>query len=272
MARVVLVFLLVVSVVAAESPLGLVKIQPETAAAFDRYVARAETKMKTWPRPQLRKGELRVEPGGDPAEVPGGMIQDWTGAMFLPGATLASVQAVLQDYGNYMLYYKPEVIDSREISHKGDDYEIFLRLHEKHILTVVLNANYHVEYRMPDAEHLWVTSHSRRIAEVKDPGKSYTDEFPAGNDSGYLWRLNSYWHFEAADGGVYAQCEAISLSRDVPLGLGFLLKGFLQSFPKESMQNTLRGTRDAVEKRRAGRPASSGRRVYTVPHRRRTES
>ena len=226
-------------------------MQAETSAAFDRYVAQAEAKMQNWPRPRLRKGELRVQPGGDPDAVPGGMIQDWTGMMFMPGAELASVQAVLEDYPNYKNYYKPEVIDSREIGHSGGEYDIFLRLHEKHLLTVVLNADNHVEYRVPDAQHLWVTSHSTRIAEVKDPGKSYTDEFAVGDDSGYLWRLNSYWRFEVADGGVYAQCEAISLSRDVPLGLGFLLKGFLQSFPKDSMMNTLRGTRDAVEKRRA---------------------
>jgi hypothetical protein len=46
------------------------------------------------------------------------------------------------------------------------------------------------------------------------------EEVPPGKDSGFLWRLNSYWRFGAADGGVYARCEAISLSRDVPAGLG----------------------------------------------------
>ena len=58
--------------------------------------------------------------------------------------------------------------------------------------------------------------------------------------------MNSYWRFEEADGGVYAECRAISLSRDVPLGLGFMLKGFLEKFPKESMVNTLRVTKAAV--------------------------
>lgn len=247
MARVVL--LLFPMVLAAQSPLGSVKIRPETAAAFDSYVAQAEAKIKDRPRPSAR--ELKVQPGGAPDPVSDGMIQDCVGTMFLPGATLASVKAVLQDYANYKNFYKPEVIESREVSHSGDDYEILLRLYEKHILTVVLNANYHVEYRMPDPQHLWVTSHSTRIAEVKDPGKSYTDEFPVGNDSGYLWRLNSYWRFEAADDGVYAECEAISLSRDVPFGLGFLLKGFLEDFPKESMINTLRGTRDAITRHKS---------------------
>jgi hypothetical protein len=93
---------------------------------------------------------------------------------------------------------------------------------------------------------------------VKDPGKSTTEEVAPGADSGFLWRLNSYWRFEAADGGVYARCEAISLSRDVPAGLGWMLKGFLESFPKASMANTLRGTRTAVENLKAVNPVPAG--------------
>jgi hypothetical protein len=120
---------------------------------------------------------------------------------------------------------------------------------------VVLNTTYRIRYAMPDARHLTVTSRATRIAEVKHPDKSYTEESPPGDDTGFLWRLNSYWRFAAADGGVYARCEAISLSRDVPLGLGWMLKGFLDRFPKESMQNTLRGTRDAVVNRK---PVNSG--------------
>jgi len=100
---------------------------------------------------------------------------------------------------------------------------------------------------MPDPNRLIVTSRSTHIGEVKDPGKSYTEEVPLGQDSGLLWRLNSYWRFEAADDGVYARCEAISLSRDVPAGLGWMLKGFLETFPRESMVNTLRGTSAAVQ-------------------------
>jgi len=32
------------------------------------------------------------------------------------------------------------------------------------------------------------------------------------------------------------------------LGLGFMLKGFLEQFPKESMVNTLRGTQKALSR------------------------
>lgn len=175
------------------------------------------------------------------------MIQDWVGRMFIPGATLAQVRSALQDYADYKTFYAPKVIDSKLLSHSGNDYDVLLRLREEHLVTVVLNATYHIQYRTLDPQHLVVVSRSARIAEVKDPDRSYSDEYPPGDDSGFLWRLNSYWNFEAADGGVYARCEAISLSRDVPIGLGWMLKGFLQSFPKESMLNTLRGTRAAVE-------------------------
>ncbi len=205
--------------------------------------------------PKLRDGKTHIEAVDAARNLhpPGAMIQDWVGSMFMPGATLPQVRSVLQDYANYKNYYRPKVIESREISHRtnppqGDQYDVLLRLYEKHILTIVLNSTYRIRYESPDPNRLIVTSRSTHVGEVKDPGKSYTEEVALGDDSGFLWRLNSYWRFVAADGGVYARCEAISLSRDVPPGLGWMLKGFLESFPKESMMNTLLGTRAAVQK------------------------
>jgi hypothetical protein len=235
------------------------KLTEEANAAFDRYVQQAETRIRNASISDggLQGGELRIVSGdsGD-AKAPGAMIQDWVGTMFIPGATVAQAQAVLRDYANYKNFYAPRVIESREIAHHGDEYEAFLRLYEKHVLTVVLNTTYHVRFNAPDAQHLMVTSYSTRIAEVKDPAKSYEAERPVGNDTGFLWRLNSYWRFEAVDGGLVARCEAISLSRDVPFGLGFI-KGFLERFPKESMLNTLDGTRRAIQSRRASSQPSN---------------
>jgi hypothetical protein len=252
---------------AAQPSFPFEKLSSETAAAFDRYVEAAESRMnrnlppdrflradsKPELKSKLRGGELRIESGraadsADEITIAGGMVQDWIGMMFIPNATIQQVRTVLQDYENYKNFYKPEVIESKLLAHQGDDYDIFLRLYEKHILTVVLNASYHVLYGMLDSRRMSVISHSTRIAEVKDAKHSYKEERPVGDDTGFLWRLHSYWRFEEADGGVYAECQAISLSRDVPLGLGWMLKGFLERFPKESMLNTLRGTRAAVAK------------------------
>src|ERR1700730_15043861 len=261
---------------AAQSIYAFAELTSQTASAFDRYVDRAEARMQADLQParflhvdakpelqaKLRGGELVIESAskshaGTEAEIPGGMIQDWLGMMFLPGATLQDIKAVLQDYGNYKNFYKPKVIESKELAHNGDEYDVFLRLYEKHVLTVALNTTYHVRFAMLDPQRMHVTSRSTRIVEVQDTKKSYTEEKPIGNDTGFLWRLNSFWRFEAADGGVYAECEAISLSRDVPLGLGWMIKGFLERFPKESMLNTLRGTRAAVAARSVSSPASA---------------
>lgn len=228
-------------------------LTPETSAAFDRYIGLTEAQRKAdlstdrfLRLGRVRGGEVRVEPlitldNGKKIAVPDGMIQHWMGAMFIPGVTIAQVTAILQDYPNYRTFYKPEVIESKQISHQGDEYDVFLRLYKKRILTVVLNTNYHVRYAMVDAHRTYLISRSIRIAELKDG-----TELPVGDDTGFLWRLNTCWRFEQADGGVYAECEAISLSRDVPGFLSWMIKGFLEKFPKESMLNTLRGTKSAV--------------------------
>lgn len=248
------------------SVLNASSLTPETTRAFDRYTEAAEASMtreidaghfldnegSAAEKTKLRGGEVRTDPCSPPQDidVPGGMIQDWRGAMFVPHATIQTVKAALQDYDNYKQFYKPEVIESKQSSHRGDEYDIFLRLRKKQMwLTVVLNSEYHVRYGQPDRRRMFVISRSTRIAEAKDPDRSLTEEKPVGRDSGFLWRLNSYWRFEEADGGVYAECRAISLSRDLPPAVGWMIKGFVNKFPKESMQNTLRGTKAAVEGR-----------------------
>ena len=239
-------------------------LSPNATAAFDRYVAEAEANMSARPVRDLnlRGAQPRIEArdAANKLNAPGAMIQHWVGTLFMPGATIERVQAVLRDYANYKRFYQPRVIDSRVLAHSGDEYDVALRLYEKHVITVVLNTTYHVRYEMPDAQHLVVMSRSTHIGEVKDSAGSYDVEAPAGDDSGFLWRLNSYWRFEAGDGGVYARCEAISLSRDIP-GLLIPLKGFFSRFPRESMENTLRGTQAAVE----GRTSIGELRMFTVP-------
>ncbi|HEV3317371.1 MAG TPA: hypothetical protein VG488_10395, partial [Candidatus Angelobacter sp.] len=77
-----------------------------------------------------------------------------------------------------------------------------------------------------------------------------------GKDSGYLWRLNTYWRFQEKDGGVYLQCEAVSLTRDIPIGLGWLLRPLVTKIPKESLNKILGKTRDVVQKQNSSQPSA----------------
>ncbi len=244
------------------------ELRPATLAAFERYVSEREAGIESEVRgpetgflwssaspgrlERVRAGNVVTESrtGKDARSIPDGLIHDWTGAVLLPNARLAPVLAMVQDYDHNKDNYRPEVIDSRLLAHEGQDYRVYLRLLKKKILTVVLNTEHDVRYFPLGATRCHSRSRSTRIAEVEDAGKPDERELPPGKDHGFLWRLNSYWRFEEKDGGVYVECEAISLTRDVPTGLGWMISPIIRSLPKESLENTLRATAAAAAKLR----------------------
>jgi hypothetical protein len=61
--------------------------------------------------------------------------------------------------------------------------------------------------------------------------------------------METWWRMVEADGGVYVQSEVVSLTRDIPAGLGWLIGPFVTSIPREPLTFTLDATRRAVESR-----------------------
>ena len=235
----------------APTAAGFADLSPTTALAFERYLRSAETAIGQRPQSRTRQKTITVQTAldaGNEIKVPGGLVQDLLGSTFLPNVTIPQVRAVLESYPRYKEWFAPEVIESKLVKQEGDRFHVFLRLYKKQFITVVLNTTYENRFSSPDSKHLMVESRSTRIAEVKNPRISYDDEYPVGHDSGFLWRLNSYWRYEEVDGGVYVECEAISLSRDVPFGLPFIRK-FVERFPRESMENTLDSLAKAMKPR-----------------------
>jgi len=256
------------------------ELKQKTADAFNRYVAVTEQRManelKTgngflYPdhpagnRPgemrdayqRLKHGEILVARqettlDGKQVDVPDGMVHHWVGIVFIPGANLEQVVAVARDYDRRAEMYKPEVIASRTIFHQGDEYRIFLRLYENRFTTVVFNTDYNIHWGRLGDSRAYSDSLSTRVAEVKDPDHPEGPEEPVGQGHGYLWRLNTYWRFEEKDGGVYVQCEALSLTRDIPYGLGWLIKPLVTKIPKQSLDRALGRTREAVLERMKG--------------------
>lgn len=235
--------------------------RPDTLLAFDHYVQVTEKQMEQnqhqgkflvlgqVPHQNIVTQEHKTIENGAEITVPHGLVQHWLGAMFIPKAKLTEVKSVMQNYNEYQRIYKPDVIASRLIRQDGDNFDIFLRLYKKQIFTVVYNTTYRVNYSAPDAKHLLIRSHATRISEVQDSAHPDAGEKAPGEDHGFLYRLEAYWRFEEADGGVYVECEAVSLSRDVPALVQTAFNRFIQRFPIESMRNTLAFTRTAVLQR-----------------------
>lgn len=247
------------------------ELKAATVESFDRYVRTKEAKndedlagravflwIDSLPEPargkasaELRRGQIITRHDqcapAPCASIPGGLIHDWVGIVFVPGVSMPQAIAALEDYDQDAGYYQPQVMRSKLLERSGDDFRVFLRLKRAQILTVVLDTEYDIHYTHWDATHASARSYSTRIAEVEHAGEPQEREKPVGDDRGLLWRLYSYWRFYQADGGVYIQCEAISLTRDVPAGLGWLVRPFIDKIPADSLRFTLEATRKAIE-------------------------
>jgi hypothetical protein len=135
------------------------------------------------------------------------------------------------------------VVRAKILSHTGDDFRVFMRFRQTKIITVVLDTEHEVRYQRLDSMRAASRSISTRVQEVENAGTSNEHDLPEGEDNGYLWRINSYWRFLERDGGVYVQCESVSLTRDIPVGLGWLAAPFVESIPRESLSFMLIATR-----------------------------
>jgi len=249
-------------------------LEPQTVAAFDRYAALTDAEFSAelarrepflWveglPKDdrakveaQLRAGEVVVErletlDHGRPIPAPGGLIHRWIGTAFIPGATLAQTLQFERDYDHQQEFFQPNVQRSKILRHDGDDFTIELVFYKKEVITSAVDTEHAVHYGSIDATHAWSRSHTTRIQEVENPGETNPRLAPEGHDRGFLWRMNTYWRFEEKDGGVYVESQSISLTRDIPTGLGWLVGRFVTSVPKDSLTFTLEATRRAVLQR-----------------------
>ena len=238
-------------------------LNPRTHDVFGSYIHEAETEMEQtllgrgpflWSdsnserAQRVRGGEVVAQfwSGRGPVRVPRGLIHDWIAAAFIPDSTAEDTLALIQDYDNHKKIYKPEVIASKLISRQGNDFQVYLRLLKKKIVTVVLDTYHDVHYDRVNGTRWICRSHTTRIAEVEGAGTPQEQVQPPDRGHGFLWRLNSYWRFQGREDGVCVECRAVSLTRDVPFGLGWMIEPIIQKLPKESLINTLNATRHGV--------------------------
>jgi hypothetical protein len=276
LAGVSLAMLLAASCLASE-------LQQATIEAFNHYVEVAEQQMQSslredgpflWIdfRPkakrdalyaQLRAGQfvirqLNTEDDGREVDIPEGMVHHWVALAFIPGATLKTAEAVLGDYDDYAKIYAPEVRRSRIYGRDADGFKIYLQLYKDSPRRVSYNADFDVRRMKFGPDRIASSSISTRIAQLEDPSQPDGKEYPVGQDSGYLWRMNDYWRYEQKDGGVFMQVEAITLSRDVPAFLGWIVRPVIRKLARQTMAELLEANRRAMENPQEYAPHAAG--------------
>lgn len=231
-------------------------------ADFGRYVGTVEARLTAQrgtngplvagaARAQAKSGELLIEkltPEKD-ADLPGALLHDWRGTAFAPGATAADFERLMRDFPAYSHVYAPQVTRAAIASHDMDRYHVSMRVRQKHVITVVMDTSYDVAFGHRDPAHGWSTSRSTTIQEIAEAGSNKERALGPKEEHGFLWRLNTYWTYEERDGGLYLQIESVSLTRSIPTGLGWAVRPFVESVPRESLEFTLRKTFEALENR-----------------------
>jgi hypothetical protein len=260
----------------AACSIGLAAVlNPSTAAAFQQYVRLTEQRMNaevaksdrflwidTQPparRAELQKGlqqggviieRLETRDGTKEIDAPDGLIHHWIGVVFIPKVSVKEAVTLMQDYDNHATYFAPAIAASNTLERDAERFKVALRFHVKKIITVTMDTENEAEFFHPSPDRAHSRIRSTRVTEIADAGTPREKAKPAGEENGFMWNLNTYWRFLERDGGTYIQCESLTLSRDVPFALAWIIRPIVTQMPKESLTFTMGKVREALVKLR----------------------
>jgi hypothetical protein len=236
---------------------------PAALAAFNAYTRGVEARLvqqhrsgsgflATGPAEEtrLRSGELVIERLTPTAtgDLSGALLHHWRGTAFAPGAHAADFERLMRDFNTYPQHFAPQVVQAHVLAQSGDRMQAWMRVRQHHIITVVMDTTYDITFGQLDVQHGYSLSRSTRTDEIEAAGTPAEHALSPRQEHGFLWRLNTYWSYEERDGGLYLQVEAVSLTRAIPSGLGWAVRPYVESIPRESLEFTLRSACSALRK------------------------
>jgi len=236
----------------------------ESLAAWKAHVAQARTALnqcaqandsllliarKDAVEQRVREGRIVVThtAGGGILHVPNGLIHDWTGAVFIPGAHAADVTAGLQNYDAYAATYRPAVSESHLIASRGNEFRYRLKFQSDSFgIKAGLRGDFESSYWTPDAQHNYSTTEAIRLVELANPGTPSERELAPEEAHGYIQRMFTIVRYTEADGGVFVEVEAMSLSRDIPGAVRWAVAPLVERFSRQVLTTTLEKFRTSV--------------------------
>jgi hypothetical protein len=262
---------LVLSTVVLSDASLVARLRPETVTAWNAYRAGVESRRsqeradrgrflaldflptRAGDRRAALAGDLvtrrfdRARSGAARVDVPSGRVHHWLGVVFIRGTSVSELLSRLEHDDPPAI--QEDVLTSSVLSRAPGVLRTYLRLRRTKIVTAVYNTEHEVRFERIDQARGASTSVATKIAEVRHPGTPEEVELPPGDDRGFLWRLDAFWRYEAVPGGVLAECESISLSRDVPALIDYVAGRIIAGTARESMEKTLLALRDRYERR-----------------------
>jgi hypothetical protein len=197
----------------------------------------------------IRQGTVLVVPvishGIRP--VQGGLIHDWIGGIFIPGATTARLRAVTHGYDRYKEFYKPLVTDSTALSCMAAQQRFSMTWHTRVSgVAAAMTGEYEVRDVRIDAHRGYTIATTVRIQEIENYGNPGQRLLPPDTGRGLIWRLHSISRYEERDGGVYLETEAFALTREIPFMVRWFVTPIVNRVSINSLTTMLSQTKDAV--------------------------
>ncbi len=247
---------------------GICEAPAAATAAFNAYVGKVESRLAEQHRSQkgflvsaapnsqtdvrLQRGELIIEPLTPASEsgLPGAMLHHWRGTAFVRGARAGDFEHLMKGFSGYPQRFSPQVVRAGvDLPNGGqipDHFTASMRVRQRHVITVVMDTTYDISYGRLDPQHGYSVSRSTHISEIASADTAKEHALGDDEEHGFLWRQNIYWSYEEHDGGLYMQVESISLTRAIPAGLGWIVRPYVESVPRESLEFTLRAASNAL--------------------------
>jgi hypothetical protein len=251
----------VVILLGSAASLAAAHLCPESVVAWNRYVSATEARIAgelrsprgflaldfapgaASARRAVLAGEVLVEPmvttgaGGGSIDVPSAMVHHWRGAILIPHTTVSRLVAELEQSPPPAGH--DDVLASKILERGPDWMRLSLKLQRKEIVTAVYNTEHIMAFSYAGGLRATSTSTATKIAEIEAIDMRQERELRPGDDRGFLWRLNTYWRYEQVANGVIAECESITLSRDIPAIVRFAVRPLVERTARESMTRTL---------------------------------
>jgi hypothetical protein len=224
----------------------------ETLAGWSRYVTQTEARLAAGPPSWLSADERRRVLQGSPIvlegpppeagavpEIPGGTLQHWRGAIFVPGTTTGELVEALKSR-------PPDqegITRARVLARTGETVSVYMRLVYRKIVTVTYDTEHHVHFRRAGPGAVTSRSVMVRADEIAAAETPRERTRPAGEGRGFLWKLNSYGRYTDVPGGVLVEIESLTLSRVIPRLIRPIAGPIVQGVARDSMQRALEGVR-----------------------------
>jgi hypothetical protein len=200
-----------------------------------------------------------------------GTVIHWIGAIRIPGATVAELRSVLEDYDGYPRIFQPMIFDCKAVRTEDAGqpaYDVVLGLHSAYRFASLFPQHYAFRLKgrmddspgaaLPAAAGLRVHLKASEIRESDSGVPGRTDFLEQYRDHGIMWDLNAYWRARQQGRDVYLEFESITLARSVEefaCKIGFIpvpksvVASAMDSLPADSVTVVLEGAKAECERK-----------------------